>query len=54
MDLSGPVLGFVDLAKGMGVAATHVAKADEIKAAVAAAFASGKPQLIEIEIEGKR
>jgi benzoylformate decarboxylase len=54
MDLSGPVMGFVDLAKGMGVAGTHVAKADDIKAAVAAAFKSGKPHLVEIEIEGKR
>jgi benzoylformate decarboxylase len=54
MDLTGPALGFVDLAKGMGIAGTHVTKADDIKAAVAAAFASGKPHLIEIEIEGKR
>jgi len=48
------VMGFVDLARGMGVAGTHVAKADDIRATVAAAFASGKPHLIEIEIEGKR
>ncbi len=54
MDLSGPTLGFVDLAKGMGVAGTHVTKADDIKKAVAGAFASGKPHLLEIEIEGKR
>jgi benzoylformate decarboxylase len=54
MDLTGPALGFVDLAKGMGVAGTHVVKADDIKAAVAAAFRSGKPHLLEIEIEGKR
>jgi benzoylformate decarboxylase len=54
MDLTGPVLGFVDIAKGMGIAGTHIAKADDIKAAVAAAFASGKPHLLEIEIEGKR
>ncbi len=54
MDLTRPVLGFVDLARGMGVAATHVTKADDIKAAVADAFASGKTHLIEIEIEGKR
>jgi benzoylformate decarboxylase len=54
MDLSGPALGFVDLAKGMGVAGTHVNKADDIQKAVAAAFKSGKPYLIEIEIEGKR
>jgi benzoylformate decarboxylase len=54
MDLTGPVLGFVDMAKGMGVAGTHVTKADDIRKAIAAAFASGKPHLIEIEIEGKR
>ncbi|SKA11541.1 benzoylformate decarboxylase [Enhydrobacter aerosaccus] len=54
MDLTGPALGFVDLAKGMGLGGTHVTKADDIKAAVAAAFKSGKPHLIEIEIEGKR
>ncbi|MBS0224536.1 MAG: thiamine pyrophosphate-binding protein [Proteobacteria bacterium] len=54
MDLTGPALGFVDLAKGMGVAGTHVTKADDIKAAVASAFKSGKPHLLEIEIEGKR
>jgi benzoylformate decarboxylase len=54
MDLTGPVLGFVDLAKGMGVAGTHVVKAENIQGAVAAAFRSGKPHLIEIEIEGKR
>jgi benzoylformate decarboxylase len=54
MDLTGPVLGFVDLAKGMGVAGTHVTKAEDIQGAVAAAFKSTKPHLIEIEIEGKR
>lgn len=54
MDLTGPVLGFVDMAKGMGIAGTQVSKADDIKPAVAAAFASGKPHLLEIEIEGKR
>lgn len=54
MDLTGPVLGFVDMAKGMGIAGTHVTKAEDIQKAVAAAFASGKPHLIEIEIEGKR
>jgi benzoylformate decarboxylase len=54
MDLSGPTMGFADMAKGMGVAGTHVTKADDIKAAVAQAFKTGKPHLIEIEIEGKR
>ena len=54
MDLTGPMLGFVDMAKGMGVAGTHVTKADDIQGAIADAFRSGKPHLIEIEIEGKR
>jgi benzoylformate decarboxylase len=54
MDLSGPTMGFVEMARGMGVSGTHVTKADDIKAAVTAAFATGKPHLIEIEIEGKR
>ncbi len=54
MDLTGPTMGFVDLAKGMGVAGTYVSKADDIKAAIEAAFKSGKPHLVEIEIEGKR
>ncbi|CAN5890311.1 thiamine pyrophosphate-binding protein [soil metagenome] len=54
MDLTGPTMGFVDLARGMGVAGTHVVKAEDIQPAVAAAFKSGKPHLIEIEIEGKR
>ena len=54
MDVSGPALGFAELARGMGVAGTHVTKADDIGAAVSAAFASGKPHLVEIEIEGKR
>jgi benzoylformate decarboxylase len=54
MDLAGPAMGFVDMAKGMGVAGTHITKADDIKQAVAAAFKTGKPHLLEIEIEGKR
>jgi benzoylformate decarboxylase len=54
MDLGSPTMGFVDMAKGMGVAGTHITKADDIQKAVAAAFKSGKPHLLEIEIEGKR
>jgi benzoylformate decarboxylase len=54
MDLGGPVIGFVDMAKGMGVAGTHVTRAEDIQGAIANAFRSGKPHLVEIEIEGKR
>lgn len=54
MDLAGPALGFVEMAAGMGVAATRVSKPGEIGAAVKAAFASGKPHLVEVAIEAKR
>jgi len=54
MDLAGPALGFVELAAGMGVAGTRVSDPDKLAPALAAAFASGKPHLIEVEIEGKR
>ena len=54
MDLTRPALAFVDMARGMGVVGTQVAQAGDIRAAVAAAFATGKPHLVEIEIEGKR
>ena len=54
MDLAGPQLGFVDLARGMGLAGTLVTQADGIRNAVEAAFRSRKPHLIEISIEGKR
>jgi benzoylformate decarboxylase len=54
MDLTGPDLGFVEMAAGMGVAGTRVSKPDELGAAIARAFKSGKPHLIEAAIEGKR
>jgi benzoylformate decarboxylase len=54
MDLAGPALGFVEMAAGMGVAATRVTEADGIAAAIKAAFASGKPHVVEIAIEAKR
>ncbi|MGE0769951.1 MAG: thiamine pyrophosphate-binding protein [Hyphomicrobiaceae bacterium] len=54
MDLAGPALGFVEMATGMGVAATRVADPGKIGAAIKAAFASGKPHLVEIAIEAKR
>lgn len=54
MDLSGPDLGFVEMAAGMGVAGTRVTKAADVAPAVAAAARSGRPHLIEVLIEGKR
>lgn len=54
MDLRQPNLGFVEMAAGMGVAGTRVSHSDAIGPAVAAAFRSGRPHLLEIAIEGKR
>jgi benzoylformate decarboxylase len=54
MDLGGPQLGFLDMARGMGVAGTLVTKGADLAGAVRAAFATRKPHLIEVAIEGKR
>jgi benzoylformate decarboxylase len=54
MDLTGPDLGFVEMAAGMGVAGTRVAKPEELGPAIKRALASGKPHLIEAAIEGKK
>lgn len=54
MDLGNPTLGFVDMARGMGVPAVRVEKADDLRAAIEQAFAKGGPQLVDVAIEGKR
>lgn len=54
MDLAGPAMGFVEMATGMGVAATRVTSSGDIGGAIKAAFASGKPHVVEIPIEAKR
>ena len=54
MDLAGPAMGFVEMATGMGVAATRVTNSGDIGGAIKAAFASGKPHVVEIPIEAKR
>jgi benzoylformate decarboxylase len=54
MDLTAPELDFVQLAGGMGVDAVRVEKAEDIAPALSRAVASGKPYLVEIEVEGKR
>jgi benzoylformate decarboxylase len=53
MDLAGPVLNFVDLAKGMGVDGECVEKAEEVGAAIQKGLATGKPYLVEVVISGK-
>lgn len=54
MDLATPRLGFVEMAAGMGVAGTRVTKPDDVGRAIKAAFASGRPHVVEVAIEAKR
>ena len=54
MDLATPHLGFVEMAAGMGVAGTRIADPDAVAPAIRAAFATGRPHLVEVLIEGKR
>jgi benzoylformate decarboxylase len=53
MDLVTPDLGFVDLARGMGVAGARVTKPGELRPALEKAIATGKPYLLDVVIEGK-
>ena len=53
MDLEGPDLRFVDMARGMGVKAEAVGEPAEFTAALERAFAADGPSLIQVAIEGK-
>jgi benzoylformate decarboxylase len=53
MDLVGPDLGFVDLARGMGVAGERVTEPDDLRPALARALAAGRPFLLDVAIEGR-
>jgi benzoylformate decarboxylase len=53
MDLEGPDLGFLDLAKGMGLSAEQVTEPDALIAAVKRAQGADGPVLIQAMIEGK-
>jgi benzoylformate decarboxylase len=54
MDLGKPDLSFVDIARGMGVAAARVTKAGDVGSALAAALAAGGPYLLDVAVEGRR
>jgi len=53
MDLTSPLLGFPDMARGMGVPGETVTTADEIADAMQRALATNGPYLIEVVISGK-
>lgn len=54
MDLSNPDLGFIEMAHGMGVAGTRIAKPEALAPAIEQALRGGKPHVIEVAVEGKR
>ena len=53
MDLTNPVLGFVEMARGMGVAGEQVTEPEALREAMAKALDTRKPYLIDVLISGK-
>ncbi len=52
MDLTDPDLGYVDLARGFGLEGRRVSDPAELGPALSAAFASGKPTLLDVLVDG--
>jgi benzoylformate decarboxylase len=53
MDLGKPRLGFLDLARGLGVSAERITAPGELTGALSRAIAAKRPHLIEVVIEAK-
>ena len=53
MDLGTPRLGFLDLARGLGLSAERITGPGELTGALSRAIAAKRPHLIEVVIEGK-
>jgi len=53
MDLVAPDLGFVDLARGMGVEGARVTTPGELRPALETALAARRPFLLDVAIEGR-
>ena len=53
MELIDPALGFVEMARGMGVDGVQVTEPGEVGPAIRAGFASGAPFLVDLVISGK-
>ena len=52
MDLNNPTLGFVEMAKGMGVEGEQVSEPEALAAALRRALEAGKPYLIDVIVSG--
>ena len=53
MDLVDPVLGFVEMARGMGVDGVQVTEPEQVGPAIRQGLAAGKPFLVDLVISGK-
>ena len=53
MDLTEPALGFVEMARGMGVDGVQVTEPEQVAPAIRKGFASGAPYLVDLVISGK-
>ncbi|HSL51957.1 MAG TPA: thiamine pyrophosphate-binding protein [Candidatus Deferrimicrobiaceae bacterium] len=53
MDLVAPDLGFVDLARGLGVEAMRVASPGELRPALEKALGARRPFLLDVAVEGR-
>lgn len=54
MDLGAPDLGFVEMARGMGVAGARVSRPQDLAGALKTAFATNAPYLLDVVVEGYR
>ena len=52
LDLTDPNIDYVSVARGFGVEGRRVSEPGEIREAVAEAFASGAPRLLELVVDG--
>jgi benzoylformate decarboxylase len=53
MDLVSPDLGFVDIARGLGVEGVRVSTPGELRPALDRALGAGRPFLLDVAIEGR-
>jgi benzoylformate decarboxylase len=53
MDLTSPELGFVDIARGLGVDGARVTQPGDLRPALEKALAAGRPYLLDVSIEGR-
>jgi benzoylformate decarboxylase len=53
MDLYPPDLGFVEIARGLGVEGARITRPDELRGALDKALGAGRPYLLDVSIEGR-